>query len=282
METWTLDHPSLGLIKVSVGFDRDFAAADPTWPGEAETKDGSLATADSTLRERISLRRRNPQVRMQVTVAGEVQHRYNDLNTGRYPLFGPGPKDELETPVSLGVDRSKPHLMVQSNAFKELLSLEYREGSTVVEFDPPAGTRGARRRETMESSDLKRTLIPMAEGLGKGGWALAVLVLGPIVGRLLDKLLSYFPDIDLPEIQLPHLDLPVPQLPHVDLPVPSIEFPGIDLPQLPEWVVWLMDYSKIWVPVLLGIVVGIIALRNHRKSEQEKAAWEANSPVRDS
>ena len=35
-----------------------------------------------------------------------------------------------------------------------------------------------------------------------------------------------------------------------------------------------MEYSKIWVPVVLGIVVGIVALRNHKRSEKEKAAWQ--------
>lgn len=277
METWRLDHPTVGLIEVSVGFDHDFAAHDPTWPAVEGDKLGALPTAESTVRERIRLRRTNPQVRVQVTVAGEVQHRYSDLETGRFPLFGPGPQDELEVPISLGTDRSKPHLMLRVSALKELQSVEFREGHSVVEFDPPAGSRGARRRESMESSDLKRTLIPMAEGLGKGGWALAVLVLGPIVGRLLDKLLSYLPDVDLPDFALPHLDLPVPQLPHVDLPVPQLDLPELNVPQLPEWVVWLMDYSKIWVPVIIGIAVGVIALRNHRKSEQEKSAWEAKS-----
>ena len=279
METWRLDHPEYGLIEVRVGFDRDFAAEDPSWPGDEQDKGGTLASADSSLLQRVNLWAGNPTERMEVRVAGEVQHRYNDVNSARLPLFGSGPKQELESPVGLGTNRQKPHLKIRASGLDELLSVEFREGATVVEFDPPAGSRGARRRETMESSELKRTLFPMAEGLGKGGWALAVLVLGPLVSRLLDWLLGLlpdwdFPDWDLPDWQRPHMDLPVPDLPSLDLPLPAIDWPDLNLPDVPEWALWLAEYSKIWVPVVVGIVLGVVALRNHKRSEQEKAAWQ--------
>lgn len=275
METWSLNHPEYGLIEVRVGFDRDFAAEDPSWPGDEADKPGTLATAESSFKERIKLWSNNPAERMEVLVDGEVQHRYNDVASARLPLFGDGPKGGLETPVGLGTDRKKPHLKLQVSSLDELLSVEFREGDTVVEFDPPAGSRGARRRETMQSSELKRTLIPMAEGLGKGGWALAVLVLGPIISRFISWLLGFLPDWDLPDlpdIQLPHMDLPVPSLPDFNLPVPDIDLP--EFPEVPEWVLWLLEYSKIWVPVIIGIVIGVVALRNHRRSEREKAAWQ--------
>ena len=276
METWSLNHPKYGLIEVRVGFDRDFAAEDPSWPGEETEKDGTLATDENTLRERLKLWSSNPSERMEVRVDGTVQHRYNDVESVRLPLFGNGADNgELEAPIGIGVDRSKPHLKLRASGLDELLSVEFREGDTVVEFDPPAGSRGARRRETMESSELKRTLIPMAEGLGKGGWALAVLVLGPIISRFISWLLGFLPDWDLPDlpdIQLPHMDLPVPPLPAFNLPVPDIDLP--EFPEVPEWVLWLLEYSKIWVPVIIGIVIGVVALRNHRRSEREKAAWQ--------
>lgn len=276
MEIWSLDHPEYGLIEVRIGFDSDFVAEDPSWPGEETTKTGTLARADSSLVQRAKLRFHNPPERMEVRVAGEVQHRYNDVNSARLPLFGDGAKNELEPPVGLGTDRQKPHLKLQANSLDELLSVEFREGATVVEFDPPAGSRGARRREPMESSELKRTLIPMAEGLGKGGWALAVLVLGPLFSRLIGWLLGLLPDWDLPDWRLPQMDLPVPELPSVDLPLPNIDWPDFNLPEIPEWMAWLAEYSKIWVPVVVGIVLGLVALRNHRRSEQEKAAWQDN------
>ena len=278
METWSLNHPKYGLIEVRVGFDRDFAAEDPSWPGEETEKGGTLATDENTFRERLKLWSSNPSERMEVRVDGTVQHRYNDVESTRLPLFGAGAdRDELEAPIGIGVDRSKPHLKLRASGLDELLSVEFREGDTVVEFDPPKGSRGAKRRRTMESSSVKRTLIPMAEGLGKGGWALAVLILGPVITRIIERLLDYLPDWDLPDwdlpdITLPHMDLPVPDLP--EIPWPDINFPNFDLPDLPEWVLVAMEYSKIWVPVVVGIAVGIVALRNHKKSEQQKAAWD--------
>lgn len=273
METWSLNHPKYGLIELRVGFDRDFAAEDPEWPGDETDKEGTLATDKHTLPERVELWAKNPSERMEVCVDGTVQHRYNDVNSGRLPLFGNGGA-KLETPMGIGVDRQKPHLKLRASGFDELLSVEFREGDTIVEFDPPEGSRGAKRRRTMESSSLKRTLIPMAEGLGKGGWALAVIVLGPIVSRIIDRLLRYLPDWELPDITLPHMDLPVPHLPQMDLPLPQINWPELDLPDLPEWVLVALEYSKIWLPILIGVVVGIVALRNHKKSEQQKAAWD--------
>lgn len=271
METWSLNHPDYGLIEVRVGFDHDFAAEDASWPGDEAEKPGAMATAESSLKKRLQLWFANPSERMEVRVDGVVQHRYNDITSARLPLFGDGPKDELESPMLVGLDRAKPHLKVRVSSLDELLSVEFREGDTVVEFDPPAGSRGAHRRETMESSELKRTLIPMAEGLGKGGWALAALLLGPILSRFFKWLLGFLPDWDLPDWQLPHMDLPVPELPKLDLPLP--DWPNFDLPEVPEWALWLMEYSKIWVPVIIGIVVGVVALRNHKRSEREKAAW---------
>lgn len=283
METWRLTHPSYGLIEVRTGFDREFLAEDgegPAWPGTVPERfaerpgAGAHPAADAPLIARAKSRWSNPPVRAEVRVGGEVQNRYLDLESGRIPLFGPGPKPELKPMVSIGVDRAKPHLKLTVSPFRELVHLELREGPSVVEFDPPAGSRGAKRREVMESSDLKRTLIPIAEGVGKGGWALAILVLGPLVGRLLGWLAGFLPDWQLPEWRPPHVDLPAPQLPHTDLPLPDRSLPSIPLPEIPEWVALLAEYSKIWVPVVVGIAAGVIALRNHRKSEAAKSQWQ--------
>ncbi|MEH0146189.1 hypothetical protein V6D40_00715 [Corynebacterium sp. Q4381] len=276
IETWVLDHPEHGRIEVRAGFDSDFLALDPSWPGMTDAgKVGVRPDADASLSARARARMQNPPMRMEFLVDAAVQQQYDAVESGRFPLYGEGAKETLSPTISLGVDREKPHLKITANAFKDILAIDYREGSTVVEFDPPAGSRGAKRRDTMASSSLKRTLIPIAEGLGKGGWALAVVLLGPLVGRLLNWLLGFLPDWQLPDITLPHADLPVPKLPQTALPTPNIPFPEITLPQLPEWVGWLAEYSKVWVPVVIGIVVGIVALRNHKRSEAEKARWNA-------
>ena len=69
METWSLNHPEYGLIEVRVGFDRDFAAEDPSWPGDEADKPGALATAESSLKERIKLWTKNPTERMEVRLS---------------------------------------------------------------------------------------------------------------------------------------------------------------------------------------------------------------------
>ena len=281
LETWVLDHPDYGRIEVRSGFDKDFRAEDPDWPGELPERfaenpyAGERAPADAKPWERLGEFRSNPPLRLQVLVDGEVQHQYDSLEQGsnRIPLRGPGRKEKLQTFLNVGTDRSKPHLRLQVNTFKDILQVEFREGSTVVEFDPPAGSRGERRREMMQSSPVKRTAIPILEGVGKAGWAIAVIVLGPLVGRIMSWLSQFLPDWDLPDITLPHVDLPVPDLPQVTLPTPNLDLPH--LPPLPEWVGIVMEYSKIWMPILVGIVVGVLALRNYRKSEAEKEQWRA-------
>lgn len=286
METWVLDHPEYGRIEVRTGFDKEFRAVDPDWPGElpknfADKPDaGTRAPANAKPWQRLSEFRNNPPLRLQVLVDGVVQHQYSNLEQGsnRIPLTGPGRKDELETFSSIGIDRSKPHLRLLVNTFKDLLQVEFREGSTVVEFDPPAGSRGERRRELMQSSPVKRTLIPILEGLGKAGWAIAVLVLGPLVGKFFSWLAQYLPEWELPEFTLPHVELPVPELPNVTLPAPDLNLPP--LPELPEWFQVAMEYSKIWAPIVIGIVVGIIALRNYRKSEAQKEEWRSGTGAR--
>lgn len=285
-EIWALDHPDYGRIEIRVGNDHDLAALDPQWPGElperfaANPESVAHVPAHGTLRERVTALRNKAPTRAQLLVDGTVQHQYSDIDSGRIPLFGSGAGDKLEPMVSIGVDRAKPHLKLTVNTFKELLAVEFREGSTIVEFDPPEGSRGEKRRNTMESSQLRRTLIPMAEGLGKGGWALAILLLGPLFGRLLDWLLQFVPDWEVPTITLPSVELPVPELPHIELPTPTWpDIPLPDLPDMPYWVEWLAEYSKIWVPVVFGIVFGILALRNHRRSEAEKKRWETERGI---
>ncbi|MGO1952266.1 MAG: hypothetical protein ACTH0Z_06675, partial [Corynebacterium casei] len=146
----------------------------------------------------------------------------------------------------------------------------------IVLFDPPAGSRGEKRREAMESSTLKRVGFPILAGLGKGGWAIAVIILAPLVSRFVQWLLSFLPDFDinLPSLpDFPQIELPNPNLPQIQLPTPNINI-DINLPELPAWVELLLDYSKIWVPILIGIVVGLLALRNYKKSEETKRAWQ--------
>lgn len=277
MEVWQLDHPTYGLIEVRQGFDAEFRELYDDWPGDT-TENGVWLPADAPIWARARTWIKNPPCRLEISVDGQMQHRYESLESGRVPLFGPG-KPELTVMTGLGTDRAKPHLKITVSPFKELLQIEFREGPTVVEFEPPAGSRGERRHEMMQSSTFRRTAIPMAEGLSKGGFALLALLLAPVFARVIAWIAGLLPDWELPEIHPPQVELPVPVLPQVELPLPNWSFPDIDLPEMPAWVQWLAEYAEIWLPIVMGVAVGIIALRNHRKSEQQKAQWKSQEPA---
>lgn len=284
MEVWSLHHPDCGLIEVECGYDEEFNRAYPDWPeddpvdGDGQPIEIVTPGVDAGFYERLQAWIHNPPVRMQIKVDGQVVRRYAGLERGRVPLqkhLGSG----LSTHSSASVQRNKPHLYIVPSQFGDLLQVDYRNGAEVIEFDPPAGSRGEKRREAMESSEFKRVGYPLLTGLGKGGWALAVLLLGPLLSRFIEWLLGLVPGFELPDWQLPALPqiaLPVPAFPQIDLPVinwAAIPWPDWELPdvELPAWVEFLLEYTKIWVPVVLGIVFAITAWRNHRKSERRKA-----------
>lgn len=276
MEKWALNHPELGLIELEVGYDSEFLELDPTWPEQPEDDEEiTPVTAEAGIKERLSALFTNPSVRARILLNGTVLHRLRTISSARYLLKGSVEEDKL-TAENAGLDRAKPHLKVTSNLFNDVLEVEFRQGSDIVLFDPPAGSRGEKRREAMESSTLKRVGFPILAGLGKGGWAIAVIILAPLVSRFVQWLLSFLPDFDinLPSLpDFPQIELPNPNLPQIQLPTPNINI-DINLPELPAWVELLLDYSKIWVPILIGIVVGLLALRNYKKSEETKRAWQ--------
>jgi len=121
----------------AIRVDTKFASAstgtspptEPDWPGDETEKEGALATAESSLRERIKLWADNPSERMEVRVSGVVQHRYNGVASARLPLFREDAHDTLATPTGLGTDRNEPHLKLLASGLDELLSVEFRDGS---------------------------------------------------------------------------------------------------------------------------------------------------------
>lgn len=275
MEVWCLNHPCLGRITVERGYDPEFAQRYPDWP---ETPDRDVSelvetSADSSFRQRLEAIRANPPVRLQVSVDGTIVARYMRVSSARIPLTSPS----TEMRIMYGtVDRAQPHLKVNANFFDDLLSVEYREKSVVVELDPPPGSRAAKRREAMESSAFKRVAYPLAAGVAKSGWALAVLLLGPVVGRLIEPIVTWLAQF-LPDVTFtpPQVYLPVPRFPQIHLPTPSFRFPQFDLPEMPGWMLFMMEYSKIWVPVIVGLSLGVLAIRNYRKSEAQKKQWDS-------
>lgn len=303
VETWRLHHPTIGLIEFETGTDEDFRAAYSDWPvrtDEGQKDSGLLYLSEQSQRSKghdasrvqestreektVSKEIRlspaeafgrfanNLRARAQLKVNGEPIRRYGEIRAARIPLSKKLGNRLSE--MSDSVDRRKPHLKIQKGLLGDIQVVTFHQTGQVAELEPPPGSRGEAYYDAVQSSAFKRTALPIVSGLGKGGWALAVLVLGPLVGRLMDWLLSFLPDFELPSLPpLPDIELPLPTLPTVVLPVPNM--PDLDLPGLPGWLTFIMSYAKIWIPILIGIVLGITALRNSKKSDNQKEQWKA-------
>ena len=180
---------------------------------------------------------------------------------------------------------SEPFLKLQKNfTGAHLIEVIVRTRGETVKFDPPAGSPAEKREQAMEESPTKRWLYPLATGLGKGGWALFALVIGPMIARIIDWIWSliepHLPDWELPSIPWPHIDFPEIHLPSI--PLPHINWPHIDWPDwhVPGWLEPIlhligiaMEYSKIWMPILIGIFIGISSVRRNKKSHRTKKKW---------
>ena len=174
--------------------------------------------------------------------------------------------------------RDKPRVQVDVNPLGEIMSAFYKEDKeTVLALEPPEDSRSARRFTEMQESPWKGFLYPMIAGTSKAGWAIFVFIVLPLLGRIVDWLLGLLPDFNIPwpSISLPHIPWPSISLPHIPWPHiswPHIPWPHWNLPSipLPDWVVFLIDHPRMWVPIVIGLVVGVTAWRNHRKSERAK------------
>ena len=170
------------------------------------------------------------------------------------------------------------------NPLGEIMSAFYKEDKeTVLALEPPEDSRSARRFTEMQESPWKGFFYPMIAGTSKAGWAIFVFIVLPLLGRIVDWLLGLLPDFNIPwpSIPLPHIPWPSISLPHIPwphiswphIPWPHWNLPSLPLPHitLPDWVVFLIDHPRMWVPIVIGLVVGVTAWRNHRKSERVKA-----------
>lgn len=186
--------------------------------------------------------------------------------------------------------RDKPRVQVDVNPLGELMSAFYKEDKdTVLALEPPEDSRSARRFTEMQESPWKGFLYPMIAGTSKAGWAIFVFIVLPLLGRIMDWLLGLLPDFNIPwpSIPLPHIPWPSISLPHIPWPHiswPRIPWPHWNLPSipLPDWVVFLIDHPRMWVPIVIGLVVGVTAWRNHRKPERAKKNTKNNLAVNQS
>lgn len=308
VEHWSLKHPEFGLLELFIGEPDALRRIDPDFPtsskktdadnstepeaqevaeGDVEDEGASTKEDSEKFLKKLAEKLDDLDKKRQLLVRrdGVTIARYKSLENQKIDL---GKSDATVKAGEYGGEMtlSAPYLGWTSNFLDSwMIEVKVKDDEGVVVFDPPEGSRAAKRWEAMEESPFKRWFYPLITGLGKGGWALAVIVLGPLVSRLISWLLSFLPDWD---INIPWPNINLPSIPWPDINLPSIPWPEINLPSIPwpdwhmpEWmepilrvVAFMADYSKVWVPVVIGIAVGLMAVKNNKKSKERKAKWQ--------
>lgn len=308
MESWRLDHPEFGTVDVHVAGEGKLRELDPDWPEEEGGRDGGAgeeapekAESGNEVSERKSSEEDSPgrgdgtgeveRVRRGMGGAlARLDQRWEAAKDRSLLVLVEGtPRARLKSLSSTVIDidrdlkpgkyspgvakRNGAHLKISANMLNEIREITFRDGDDVVLFDPPADSPAERRYRAMEESPWKRIVYPISAGMGKVGWAIAVIVLLPFIQRLVGWLLGLLPDIDWPEIPWPDINLPDINLPSI--PWPDIDWPDINLPDitLPDWLLWMLDNTKLWLPLVIGVVVGVLALRTARKSRRTRQKW---------
>lgn len=289
LERWSFDHPVFGLLEVFVGHPVQLQAIDSGFSNSAVDADRKkLEKGRSSF---VSPARRVPAIgrfledsdrSIVVKAAGVVIARkamLGELKVGLKEHPTPVKDGHYDHEVAVGA----PFLKIQTNAASSWVrEVQVQARGQLIEFEAPPGSKAARRQQAMEESPFKRWFYPLMAGMGKGGWALFCLVLVPLLGRIvrpiLEWLAQFLPDWD---INIPWPDINLPRIPWPEFNLPSITWPEINLPSIPwpewtppDWVIFLMDYSKVWVPIVIGLVIGIRAVRNAQRSRETKLKWE--------
>jgi hypothetical protein len=243
-EVWRLEHPEHGSLEVAVGGPRALRAIDHDYPG-TDTTAGCVVLRD-----------------------GVVAARTRRIGDHRVAIDGDPPEPGKFTTGLSAI--SGPRVQMRSSAFDTAVrQVTFREGRQAVHFDPPPGSAAEARLEAIAASPWKRVAYPVAAGIGRSGWAIAAIVLLPLIGRLLDPVLDWILE-RVPDVDLPWPDWSLPQIPWPDIAVPSISLPEVSLP---TWVEFLLEYSKVWVPLVIGVAIAVVAVRHSRRSRAIKESW---------
>ena len=297
-EVWRLEHPRHGALEVAVGGPAQLRTVDPGYPREKRNDDDDTSAAgpsdgpgssdgpgpadepgpaEGTVGEPAGGQGPDPADDGTPTTPGyvllrdgRVVARARRIGNHKVSIAGDPPERGGFT-GNLSV-LSGPRVQMSSSAFASAVrQVTFREGSEVVHFDPPPGSAAEARLEAIAASPWKRVVYPVAEGVGRSGWAIAMIVLIPVIGRVLRPVLDWIAE------RMPDIDIPWPDISLPSVPLPDISLPSIDLPEvnLPGWVEFLLEYSKVWVPLLVGVAVAVMAVRHARKSRRIKKAWQA-------
>ncbi|GAA1818237.1 hypothetical protein GCM10009771_17820 [Nesterenkonia flava] len=246
-ETWRLQHPTLGALEVITGTLEQLSSLDPEFPAEDIPEHRSVMLFR---REGRSIARVDGLRDMTFNAEGEPLTEESKPIANQHQFTGARVK------VTVGGWRADT---VRTVRFKD-------DDGALADFDPPAGSAAEARLAKIAASPWRRVVYPIGGGMGKAGWALLVLVLGPLIARLIGALI---PDVEV--------DIPVPSL-----PLPEFTFPEINIPapniSLPQWLEPILEYSKFWVPVLLGVLAAAAAVRAARRSRRTREAWEKRRP----
>lgn len=337
LETWTLNHPELGLLEAHVGWYEQLLTVDPDFPDpskldpvgsddddtdDIDADDGNSDGDDDIdpeelaaryhakaerFRQRIERRlgpERAERLRtwsfrdqawhargIVITRDGTPIARLATIKNARMPLRTSMPAGQVTKSVT--TQNARRIQLDVAGPSRFVTGILIKINDEVVAFDPPPGSPGARRQAEMETSSWKRLAYPLLGGLGKAGWAIWVIVVGPLIGKLLEPVINFFvwlltpivtwlasliPDINIPwpHINWPDIDLPGIPWPHINWP--TIPWPHIDLP---PWLKWLLEHPKTWTPIVIALFMGVMAVRNNKKSQATKAEWEAQKRERE-
>lgn len=252
-EIWRLEHPERGLLEVAVGSPRALRTIDGGYPVRRQGgRSGEGSVGCVVLRD------------------GAVVARANQIGNHKLSIAGnpPGP-GEFTTGLSA---ISGPRVQLSSNAFGTAVrQVTFRDGKEVVHFDPPPGSAAEARLAAIAASPWKRVAYPVAAGIGRSGWAIAVIVLLPLIGRLFEPALEWLRE-RIPDFEIPWPEVSLPRIPWPDIPLPSFSPLAVTLP---GWVEFLLEHSKVWIPLVIGVALAVVAVRRSRRSRAIRQSWQS-------
>lgn len=128
-----------------------------------------------------------------------------------------------------------------------------------VAFEPPAGTRAARREAFARAHPELYASRHVAAAVGR--------VLFPLLGLgvLVKLLLALVP---WPKVALPDVDLP--SVPWPDVPWPDAPWPDLPEVSAPSWARTLLAAAKVAVPVLIAVGVAAREVERRKRSAAQQ------------
>ncbi|RFS83874.1 hypothetical protein D0T12_16825 [Actinomadura spongiicola] len=123
-----------------------------------------------------------------------------------------------------------------------------------VAFEPPEGTRAARREALARAHPTLYASRHVAVAVGR--------VLFPLlgVGLLVRALVKALPS---PDVSLPDIDLP--SVPRPDIPWPDVPWPDPPDVSAPPWVTVILATAKFWGPILVAVGVAAREARSRKR-----------------